>query len=165
MADNNAPDDAPDDADPFAPTAPLADSVRALAAEGLTDAEIADRLGIDATRAAALAADRPDWNAAHDARVMRALYAAAVGARSITERLDRLGDVRRLVADAAPDARAALAWLQARQREQWAREETRTVRVIVERKVDGIAPRIIEHDAEAASDETVNYMLPSALDR
>lgn len=121
-----------DDSDDLfaAPAAPTA-SVRELAAQGLTDHEIAARTGmtVDAVRA------HPDvlgaWTEAHDERVMRALYAAAVGGETWTDKLDKFGDVHRLAAQLPPDPKAALDWLRARRREQWGAQGGEASRVYV----------------------------------
>ena len=161
------PDD-DDDRDPFAPVAPptapagplppavpaALPSIRELALAGLTDEEIADRLGIPL----ASVAESPDvlvpLGEAHDARVQRALYARAVGGTRWAEKLDKFGDVHRLREYVEPDARAALSWLQARQRQAWGQDAAEGVRVVVvsldamrERSLHGAT---IEHQASSS---------------
>ena len=152
-------DDDDDDRDPFAPPAapagPIAPAVpaalptiRELALAGFTDAEIADRLGLPLHAVT----ESPDVLGAlgpvHDERVARALYARAVGGIAWREQLDKFGDLHRLRESVEPDPKAALAWLQARQRDAWAAQASERVVVVVARAGDD--SRVIEHGDQAA---------------
>ena len=142
-------------AGPRAPSVPAAlPTIRELALAGLTDEEIAERLGIPL----AAVTESPDvlvpLGDAHDARVARALYSRAVGVTRWAEKLDKFGDVHRLREYVEPDARAGLAWLQARQRQEWGETAGQGVRVVVvsldamrERSLHGAT---IEHDASSS---------------
>lgn len=153
-----------DDRDPFAPVAPAGPrapavpaalpTIRELALAGLTDEEIAERLGIPL----AAVTESPDvlgtLGPAHDERVARALYSRAVGITRWAEKLDKFGDVHRLREYVEPDARAGLAWLQARQRQAWGEQQSQGLRVVVvsldamrERSLHGTT---IEHDASSS---------------
>lgn len=153
-----------DDRDPFAPMAPAGPqapsvpaalpTIRELALAGLTDEEIAARLGIPLEAVT----ESPDvlgtLGPAHDERVARALYSRAVGVTRWAEKLDKFGDVHRLREYVEPDARAGLAWLQARRRQEWGETAGQGVRVVVvsldamrERSLHGTT---IEHDASSS---------------
>ena len=159
-----------DDRDPFAPVAPAGPlppavpaalpTIRELALAGLTDEEIAERLGVPL----AAVTESPDvlgtLGPAHDERVARALYSRAVGVTRWAEKLDKFGDVHRLREYVEPDARAGLAWLQARQRDAWGEQQSQGLRVVVVRfGADGdasaSAPRVhgatIDQDIEPAA--------------
>lgn len=151
-----------DDRDPFAPVAPAGPrapavpaalpTIRELALAGLTDEEIAERLGIPL----AAVTESPDvlvpLGDAHDARVARALYSRAVGVTRWAEKLDKFGDVHRLREYVEPDARAGLAWLQARQRQAWGEQQREPVRVVVVRfNGDASAERV--HGATIDQDD------------
>lgn len=150
----DAPTDDDDDRDPFAPLPPAGPlppavpaalpTIRELALAGFTDAEIADRLGLPLHAVT----ESPDvlgaLGPAHDERVARALYARAVGGIAWREQLDKFGDKHRLRETLAPDPKAALAWLQTRQRDAWSVQQSERVVVVVARAGDDA--RVIEHD-------------------
>lgn len=122
--------------------------VAELSAAGMTDPEIALRLGLSVDAVRALPAVLQPMTDVHDARVQRALYEAAVGGVAWAERLDRFGDVHTLREYRAPDTRAALTWLERRQREAWG-EQARPVTLVVVQRVASEPPsatRAIEHD-------------------
>lgn len=106
---------------------------------------------IPAGKAPTLAAtDEP--TAAHDGAVRAALYRAAVGGEQWSETLDKVGDVRVLRREVAPDVGAARKWLEARAPDQWAEKRTQEFRVIVARiegrEVEGVG-LTLEHDPNA----------------
>lgn len=147
--------DAAHDADDLfadAPSVPVAGDVaaraRELSAAGLTDSEIALRLGLTVDAVRTLPDVLQPMSDVHDARVQRALYESAVGGVAWSERLDRFGDVHTLREYRAPDTKAALTWLERRQRAAWG-EQARPVTLVVVQRVasePASATHAIEHD-------------------
>lgn len=128
--------------------ADVAARVAELSAAGLTDPEIALRVGLSVDAVRALPAVLQPMSDVHDARVQRALYEAAVGGVAWSERLDRFGDRHTLREYRAPDTRAALTWLERRQREAWG-EQARPVTLVVVQRVATEPPsatHAIAHD-------------------
>ena len=68
-----------------------------------------------------------------DSQVEAALYRRAVGGTTWAEKMDRFGEVRRLVSDMPPDITAARIWLERRNPERWADKRAPDVRVIIAR--------------------------------
>lgn len=156
-----------DDDDPFgsyiaaqaAPAAPAAThgappairhTVAELAAAGLTDSEIAAATGLPLETVAASPDVLVPLGDAHDARVARAIYQAAVGGERWTEKLDRFGDTHRLREAVLPDTRAASFYLENRQRGAWGGNAERGVRVVVV-AMDAMRARVMS-DADARRD-------------
>jgi hypothetical protein len=106
------------------PVDPLADDdapnqVRALAEQGLTDSEIALRVGASVEAVRAMPDVRVPLSPVHDARVERALYERAVGGETWAEVSDKLGGTVRLYQRVLPDPSAAAKWLATRKAEAW----------------------------------------------
>ena len=109
------------------PVDPLADDdapnqVRALAEAGLTDSEIAVRVGASVDAVRAMPDVRVPLSPVHDARVERALYERAVGGETWNEVADKLGGTVRLYSRVLPDSNAAAKWLATRKAE-WSQAE------------------------------------------
>ena len=106
---------------------PLADdepaNVRQLAEQGLTDAEIALRVGASVEAIRAMPDVRVALSDVHDARVERALYERAVGGETWSEQADKLGGTVRLYQRVLPDPTAAAKWLAIRKASEWAQIE------------------------------------------
>ncbi len=155
---------AADGSDPFGPDegsgsgpAPLSKppgpsySIADLAAAGLTDQEIARALGVSVADVAASADVLVPLGEAHDARVARAIYQAAVGGRRSRDVLDKFGDARTLLEDVAPDTRAASFYLERRQAGTWGTQPKVALQVVVMR---GLAPMLGEQTlGELTSEE------------
>ena len=104
-----------------------------LALDGLTDAEIAQRLGLPLSEVRASPAVLSALTDAHDARVERALYESAVGGETWSQKLDRFGVLHTLRERRPGDPRAQLEWLGRRRPEAWADSRKPAVQVIVQR--------------------------------
>ena len=157
-----------DDDDPFGPAAlgepqapkppAVRHSLRELAAAGLTDAEIAAATGLPLATVQASPDVLVPLGEAHDARVARAVYQAAVGGETWTEKLDKFGEVQRLREYVMPDTRAAAFYLENRQRQAWGGTVKETVRVVVARDVG----RLRDATIYDASDELENFPSPGS---
>jgi hypothetical protein len=132
-------------------------SVADLAAAGLTDHEIAAATGLDLATVAASPDVLVPLGPAHDARVARAIYHAAIGGERWSEKLDKFGDVQRLREHVAPDPRAASFYLENRQRSEWGGSVKEAVRVIVTRQLPKNVERAIAEanaiDVEISADQ------------
>lgn len=126
------PDDLFDDA-PTLPASELPASVADLARAGMTDAEISAATGVPLHMVATSPDVLQPMTDLHDARVQRALYSAAVGGEAWSEKLDRFGDVHTVREYRAPDARAAMQWLERRQPAAWGEAARPVTYVVVER--------------------------------
>ena len=137
-----------DDEEPQA-MQPSVSVLRRLAEQGLTDSEIAARVGMDVDAVRASPDVQVDLGPAHDARVTRALYERAVGTETWAETQDKLGSVRRLYSRVLPDTAAGKQWLQARNPEQWGERRHDALQVVVVRVLGHESARsVIEIEPE-----------------
>ncbi len=145
------------DPDPIRPPSVALDAqIRQLALDGLTDSEIAQRLGLEVSDVRASPAVLVPLTDACLTRVERALYEAAVGGETWSEKLDRFGERHRLLARQAPDARAALEILGRRRPDDWADQRRPAIQVVVQR-ITGQPPSatltLDAQDAELVPDD------------
>ena len=110
-----------------------------LALDGLTDAEIAQRLGLPLSEVRASPAVLSALTDAHDARVERAQASPPSEARRGSQKPDRFGVLHTLRERRPGDPRAQLEWLGRRRPEAWADSRKPAVQVIVQR-INGKPP-------------------------
>lgn len=125
-------------------------SLGELARAGLTDAEIAAATGLPLADVQASPDVLVPLGEAHDARVARAVYQAAVGGERWQDKLDKFGDVQRVREQVLPDTKAAAFYLENRQRAAWGGNAERGVRVVVV-AMDAMRARVMA-DADARRD-------------
>ena len=125
-------------------------AIRQLALDGLTDSEIAARLGLTPAQVRASPAVLGAVTDAHHDRVTRALYEAAVGGETWAQRMDKFGAVHTLRERLPPDPRAALSWLERQRPEAWADNRKPVVQVVVRRITDAPPSAVLSLDATDA---------------
>ena len=129
----------------------------ALVDAGLTDAEIAERLGITLAQLAEVLRGA-DMEGSRTGRVERALYARAIGYTRTAEKVLSNGQVVEYRETLDPDPAAARAWLQSRDPDRWAEKRTQEFRVVVDRlgtirAASDNSPAVIEGEIEGGGVE------------
>lgn len=128
-----------------------------LARAGLTDHEIARALSMRLEDVQASPDVLVPLGDVHDARVARAVYAAAVGGERWEDKIDKFGDVQRVRSQVMPDTRAAAFYLENRQRQAWGGSVKESVRVVVVRQMpkaiaSALAGDVIDAEISASPD-------------
>lgn len=122
-------------------------SIGDLARAGLTDHEIARALSMRLEDVQASPDVLVPLGEIHDARVARAIYAAAVGGERWEDKIDKFGDVQRVRSQVMPDTRAAAFYLENRQRQEWGGSVKEGVRVVVVRQMPKAIASALAGDA------------------
>ena len=129
-------------------------TARDLALAGLTDTEIAAATGRSVESVQSDPAVLVPLGDAHIARIERALYGRAVGGVTWEERLDKLGEVRRVEAQVLPDPKSATTILERRAPDRWQAGRQEQLNVVIVR-IEGQEGRrvTIDHASGAIDPE------------
>lgn len=133
------------------------DEVRAIAAAGLTDVEIAQVFDVPAEHIRRWRSRYRDFDAAivdgrtrADAQVIEALHRKAVGFSVPVETIDKEGNLVRRNQYFAPDTAAIKYWLNARRKDFRERQEVQVeVNVTLAARLERATQRVIEARAES----------------
>ena len=128
---------------------PVALTVRDLALAGYTDSEIAATTGRSVESVTNDPAVLVPLGDAHILRLERALYSRGVGGVTWEERLDKLGEVRRVESQLVPDVKAAVTVLERRAPDRWQDGRQEQLNVVIVR-IEGQEGRrvTIDHDTQ-----------------
>jgi len=141
-----------------------ATTARDLALAGYTHEEIARATGRTVESVSNDPAATVPLGPAHIARLEYALFTRGVGGTTWEERLDKLGEVRRVEAQVLPDVKAAATILERRAPERWQAGRQEQLNVVVVR-IDGKegARVTLQAQREAIEGEIVDPPPPTPL--